>query len=34
MWMAGLLAALSSINYPALSSFISTISSKDQQGIH
>ncbi|XP_076812768.1 hippocampus abundant transcript 1 protein-like isoform X2 [Clavelina lepadiformis] len=33
MWAAGILAALSSINYPAMSSFVSNISSKDQQGV-
>jgi len=33
MWMAGVLAALSSINYPALSSLASAIVSDDKQGV-
>nr|XP_026690310.1 hippocampus abundant transcript 1 protein isoform X1 [Ciona intestinalis] len=33
MWLAGCLAALSSINYPSLSSLVSTISSSEQQGV-
>lgn len=33
MWLAGVLAALSSINYPALSSLASAIVSDDKQGV-
>jgi MFS family permease len=33
MWAAGILAALSSITYPAISSFVSTHSDPDKQGI-
>uniref|UniRef100_H2YPS6 Major facilitator superfamily (MFS) profile domain-containing protein n=1 Tax=Ciona savignyi TaxID=51511 RepID=H2YPS6_CIOSA len=33
MWLAGSLAALSSLNYPSLSSLVSSISSSEQQGV-
>nr|XP_039273730.1 LOW QUALITY PROTEIN: hippocampus abundant transcript 1 protein-like [Styela clava] len=33
MWGAGLLAAMSSINYPALSTLVSSITDKHQQGV-
>jgi len=33
MWAAGILAALSSITYPAISSFVSTHSDQDKQGM-
>ena len=33
MWLAGALAALSSINYPSLSSLVSAISSESKQGL-
>lgn len=33
MWAAGILAALSSITYPAISSFVSTNSDPDKQGL-
>jgi len=32
MWLAGLLAALSSINYPSLNALLSKLSNRDQQG--
>lgn len=32
MWAAGILAALSSITYPSISSFVSILSDKDKQG--
>ena len=33
IWFSGLLAAISSIGYPAISAYISTISHADQQGV-
>jgi hypothetical protein len=32
MWVAGILAALGSITYPAISAFVSIHSTADQQG--
>ncbi|PAV75712.1 hypothetical protein WR25_09393 [Diploscapter pachys] len=32
MWMAGVLAAMSSITYPSISAFVSVLSDKDKQG--
>jgi hypothetical protein len=34
MWAAGILAALSSITYPAISSFVSIHADPDKQGIY
>nr|CAB3252802.1 hippocampus abundant transcript 1 protein [Phallusia mammillata] len=33
MWLAGLLAALSSINYPSLNALVSKLSNRDEQGV-
>ena len=33
MWSAGILAAISSISYPAISAFVSTHADADQQGL-
>lgn len=33
MWSAGVLAAISSISYPAISAFVSTHADADKQGL-